>query len=306
MNPREGSQHVRVVDDALLRHWKLPMPGDDGDKEERGRALIIAGSREMPGAALLAANAAFRAGAGKVTVAIGESVAQAFALQVPETRVIALPESKRGGVAPASHAPLVEALERVDAVLIGPGMIDTASVCECVVALLPSMRRASVVLDAAAMDVLLDANGPCVERFDSPVLLTPHAGEMAHLTGRDKSAIESDSREAVSEAARRWNAVVALKGATTWISRPDGALWRHDGGNVGLAVSGSGDTLAGIVVGLAARGAPLEQAAAWAVALHARAGERLAQRVGTIGYLARELPAEVPALMRALGGVSVP
>jgi NAD(P)H-hydrate repair Nnr-like enzyme with NAD(P)H-hydrate dehydratase domain len=128
---------------------------------------------------------------------------------------------------------------------------------------------------------------------------------MAHLTGRDKAAIESDPREAATEAARRWNAVVALKGATTWIARPDGELWRHDGGNVGLAVSGSGDTLAGIIVGLAARGAPLEQAAAWGVALHARAGERLAQRVGTIGYLARELADEVPALMRALGGVSV-
>ena len=94
--------------------------------------------------------------------------------------------------------------------------------------------------------------------------------------------------------------MVALKGATTHIAAPDGRLWRHDGGNVGLASSGSGDTLSGIIAGLAARGAPLEQACAWGVALHARAGERLAQRIGPLGYLAREIAGEVPALLHEL------
>ena len=100
--------------------------------------------------------------------------------------------------------------------------------------------------------------------------------------------------------ARLWNAVVALKGATTWIAAPDGPLWRHSGGNVGLAISGSGDVLAGLIAGLASRGAPVEQSALWGVALHARAGERLAVRAGPLGYLARDLSAEVPALMAAI------
>jgi NAD(P)H-hydrate repair Nnr-like enzyme with NAD(P)H-hydrate dehydratase domain len=78
-------------------------------------------------------------------------------------------------------------------------------------------------------------------------------------------------------------------------------VWRHEGGNAGLGVSGSGDVLAGLVGGLAARGADIEQAAAWAVRLHARAGERLAARYGTLGYLAREIAPEVPALLQALG-----
>jgi ADP-dependent NAD(P)H-hydrate dehydratase len=94
--------------------------------------------------------------------------------------------------------------------------------------------------------------------------------------------------------------VVALKGAITHVASPDGQVWRHEGGNAGLGVSGSGDVLAGLMVGLVARGATLEQAAVWAVRLHARAGERLAGRFGVLGYLAREIAIEVPAVMAAL------
>jgi ADP-dependent NAD(P)H-hydrate dehydratase len=83
--------------------------------------------------------------------------------------------------------------------------------------------------------------------------------------------------------------------------RRDGELWQHEGGNVGLAISGSGDTLAGIIAGLAARGATLEQATAWGVLLHAQAGEKLAQRIGALGYLAREIADEVPRLLDTLG-----
>lgn len=102
------------------------------------------------------------------------------------------------------------------------------------------------------------------------------------------------------EAAPRWQAVVALKGRQTHIAAPDGRLWRHEGGNVGLATSGSGDTLAGLIAGPAARGAPLPQACAWGVVLHARAGERLTRRLGPLGLLARELAGEVPDLLGEL------
>jgi hydroxyethylthiazole kinase-like uncharacterized protein yjeF len=135
-----------------------------------------------------------------------------------------------------------------------------------------------------------------------PVLLTPHAGEMAHLCGSDKAAIEADPGPAALQAARRWQAVVALKGAATMLAAPDGSLWRHEAAVPGLATAGSGDVLAGLIAGLAARGATLLQAAAWGVALHARAGQRLARQHGSLGYLASELAAEVPALLEALGG----
>ncbi len=96
--------------------------------------------------------------------------------------------------------------------------------------------------------------------------------------------------------------MIALKGARTVIAAPDGTLWQHKGaGNIGLAISGSGDVLAGIIAGLLARGAAPEQAACWGVALHARAGDRLAERLGTLGYLAREISMEVPALLEQIG-----
>jgi hydroxyethylthiazole kinase-like uncharacterized protein yjeF len=309
---------LRDVDSALLRNWPLPMPSSDGDKEVRGHVLVLGGSREMPGAVILAATAALRAGAGKLTIATGKSVAQLVALAIPEARVIGLAETDAGGFSVDAVAKLDPLADRVDAILVGPGMQDEPATAELVHALLPRVEgsNTSVVLDACAMGALLyppgfardgaapaDAvPGAAPFRFRRPVIVTPHAGEMAHLTGIAKEDIVAGPDSAAVAAAERWNAVVALKGARTVIASPDGKLWQHTGGNVGLAISGSGDTLAGIIAGLAARGAVLEQATCWGVALHARAGERLAARMGVLGYLAREIPHEIPALLEHAAG----
>ncbi|HZA97112.1 MAG TPA: NAD(P)H-hydrate dehydratase, partial [Burkholderiaceae bacterium] len=112
------------VDDEFLHRWPLPQPNAEGDKEERGRVLIIAGSREMPGAVILAANAALHAGAGKLMVATAASVARLVAPAIPEARVVALPETKAGGIDQRAIERVRELLSHVDAVLIGPGMQD--------------------------------------------------------------------------------------------------------------------------------------------------------------------------------------
>ena len=278
-----------------LRDWKLPMPGADADKEVRGHVLIVAGSREMPGALLLAATAALRAGAGKLTIATAASVAPQLGVALPEARVIGLGETPDGGLVADGCASLYMACERASAVLVGPGMQDEAASAALVRALLPHCAHAPLILDAGAMCLVRDGF-----RFDSPVLLTPHAGELAGLTGDEKEDIAARPELAAQGAAGNWRAVVALKGAVTIIADPSGKRWRHEGGNTGLAISGSGDVLAGLIAGLAARGAALEQAAAWGVALHAMAGEQLSLRHGPLGYLAREISGEVPALLRAL------
>ena len=315
MNAIHAAPAVHDVTTQLLREWPLPMPGAEGDKEERGHVLILGGSREMPGAVILAATAALRAGAGKLTVATGASVAQLVALAMPEARVIGLAETEAGGFLPDAIARLDPLADRVNAVLIGPGMQDEAAAAELVHGLLERMQgsdegaNTAVVLDACAMGTLLHAPPGWAPgqafRFQQPVIVTPHCGEMAHLTGIEKDDIVSgpDARALASSA--QWNAVVALKGARTVIASPQGEMWQHEGGNVGLAISGSGDTLAGIIAGLAARGASLEQAACWGVALHARAGERLAERMGVLGYLAREIPGEIPALLESIVGHSL-
>lgn len=292
---------VCELDTQALRAWPLPPLAHDADKEVRGRIVVVAGSREIPGAAVLAGTAALRVGAGKLLIATASSVAPALALRMPEARVIALPETPQGGFAIDGVELLRRSLEAADAVVIGPGMMQDEAACRFVQALLPALADCTVVLDALAMDVVLQQG-----RFETPVLLTPHAGEMAHLTGQSKEAVQSDPQRAALAAAQRWNAVVALKGATTWIAGPDGALWRHQGGNSGLATSGSGDTLAGAIGGLAARGASLAQAAGWGVLLHARAGERLAQRLGPVGFLARELPQAMLAVLSKVEAAGAP
>lgn len=283
------------LDARLLRGWPLPEVAHDADKEDRGRVLVIGGSREIGGAVVLAATAALRAGAGKLAIATGKSVAAPLALLIPEARVIALPETAAGGFTLEGLDLIEDSAREAAAVLIGPGLMDEKATTEFVGGLLPMVTQAPLVLDALAMNAL-KSHG----RLNQPVLLTPHAGEMAHLSGRPKEAIVGDPARAAQDAAREWNAVVALKGAVTYIATPGGQGWRHDGGNPGLATSGSGDVLAGIVVGLAAQQAPLEQACGWGVVLHALAGGRLAQRLGPLGYLARELPGELPAVMKKL------
>ena len=283
------------IDARLLRDWPLPEPSGSADKEERGSTLVVAGSSEMPGAAELAAIAALRAGAGKLAVATGASVAAGLAFALREGRVIALPESDAGGLVLDGLARIEGPLAKADAILLGPGLQDAATTRAFARRLLKRNPHGQVVLDALAMDAVLE-----LRRFERPPLMTPHAGEMAHLTGLAKDEIDADPERHAREAALRWNAVVALKGATTFIATPDGDCWFHTSSQAGLGTSGSGDVLAGIVVGLAARGAPLAQAAAWAVALHAAAGRALAERIGPIGYLARELAAEVPGLLHKL------
>jgi ADP-dependent NAD(P)H-hydrate dehydratase len=283
------------LDAHLLRAWPLPQVAPDADKEDRGRVLVVAGSREIPGAAILAGTAALRAGAGKLVIATAQSVAAHLAIAVPEARVVALPEAAAGSFTTQAVELLVQCVESTDAVLIGPGLMDETGTDDFVAGLLPKLARAPVILDALAMNVVKLGQRPT-----QPLLLTPHAGEMAHLRGMSKDAVLADPELAVVVAAREWNAVVALKGAATLIATPGGERWRHEAGHPGLATSGSGDVLAGLIAGLAAQQLPLEQACAWGVVLHALAGRELARRLGPLGYLARELPAEVPRLLRRL------
>jgi hydroxyethylthiazole kinase-like uncharacterized protein yjeF len=297
----------RDVDTSLLRGWPLPVPANDADKEDRGHVLVLGGSREMPGPVILAATAALRAGAGKLTIATGRSVAQLVALAIPESRVLGLAENEAGGFAVEAVAALDPLADKISAILIGPGMRDEAATARLVHALLPRLdgTDTNVLLDAEAMGAVLHPpTGNPPFRFNVPVLLTPHAGEMAHLTGIAKDDICAAPDRHALDAAQGWNAVVALKGARTVIAAPGGERWQHEGGNVGLATSGSGDVLAGVIAGLAARGATLAQAATWGVALHARAGERLAERFGKLGYLARELCDCIPALLEQAAGDS--
>ncbi|HEV2706476.1 MAG TPA: NAD(P)H-hydrate dehydratase [Pyrinomonadaceae bacterium] len=300
--PKESraKSSVAVITPKVLARLPLPQPAEDDDKEERGRVLVVGGSAEMPGAVILSAVAALRAGAGKIQIATVKSVAPHVGANVPEGRVFALPETKRGGISSASAARIAELAASAQSVVIGPGMIDDDSITRFAETLLPRLGSgAVVVLDAGALGCLA-AKSDLLHGLRGNAVVTPHAGEMAKICGLEREVLAAGAAEAAEKTAGELRAVVAFKGRETFIAAPGSQVYCNRAGNVGLATSGSGDTLSGIVAGLAARGARPLAATVWGVHLHARAGDRLARRIGRLGFLARELLAEIPPLMREL------
>ncbi len=287
-----------AIDADLLRALPLPLHDGDADKDERGRVLVVGGSRGVPGALLLAGVAALRAGAGKLQLATVASVAVAIGVAVPEALVIALAETDDGDIAPGAIDGIAERLSRCDALLVGPGMLDPRAATSLTHAALAADGPA-FVLDAGAL-CDLRAEAGALHRHGGRVVLTPHAGEMARMTGLAPEEIAADPAGVAVRTAAELGAVVVLKGGQTVVAAPDGRAWHYARGRVGLATSGSGDTLAGVVAGLLARAADPHQAAIWGVYLHGEAGNRLSQKRGPVGFLARELLAEIPALMAEL------
>ena len=277
-----------AVTRALLKRWPLIDPRETEGKEERGSALVIAGSRTVAGAAVLAATAVLRAGAGKVQIATVATSASNMTLAMPEAKVVGLAEDHDGEIRVFGRSVLADAAI-ADAMLIGPGMRTSAWMVRKVAKLLSTGAR-PVVLDAGALPA-------CQCKHLCPVILTPHAGEMAALLGIDREEVVDNPLAVARSVAQEYDAFVALKGAATYIVSPEGQAWIHTGGSPGLGTSGSGDVLAGVVTGLLARGAAPDQAVVWAVWLHAQAGLRLSRRVGLVGFLAREIAKEIPALL---------
>jgi len=279
----------------------LPEPDERADKKDRGVAMVIGGAAEVPGALLLAGTAALRVGAGKLKIAGPRSARAALGVAMPEARVIGLPETSDGFLDRRSASRAAD-VANAEAILIGPGMLNEEAIRGFMQEILGRVADRILVLDALALSALRGGRYRFSE--DTTVVLTPNVGEMAKITGDAPEVITRDPQAMALRVAADLNVVVTLKGAESYIVTPYGEAFRYAEGDVGLATSGSGDVLAGALVGLLARGATLDQAAAWAVYLHGESGNRLTRRVGQIGFLARELCDEIPAVMNALSKVS--
>jgi ADP-dependent NAD(P)H-hydrate dehydratase len=287
-----------IVTPEVLRGWQLPEP--TGDKNKRGSILVIGGSSETLGAVLLAGEAAMRAGAGKLQVATVASVAPFAAAALPEALVRSLPETDAGAISADAADAVRDLAESADAVLIGPGMADKEATQEFGARLLPHLKG-PLALDALGL-ACVTADDTCLHHLSGRVVLTPNPLELAYALHVEQAELAEDPAAATADLAARAQAVVGLGGVTSWVAAPDGALWRDDSGAAGLGVSGSGDVRAGITGGLLARGADPAQAAVWAAFLHGRCGERLSSTVGRLGFLARELPPEIPRALAEITG----
>ncbi|MCH8614017.1 NAD(P)H-hydrate dehydratase [Arsenicicoccus dermatophilus] len=289
----------RPITTGLLRDWELPRSG--GSKESQGRVLVVGGNVRMPGGVLLAAEAAMRAGAGKLQVATVEQVAVPMAMQVPEAYVAGLPADADGNLAPESAAEIVELAADCSAVLLGPGIMSPDSAVALLSEVVPQLA-VPVVVDALGMAYLTEHRDG-VAHLDGRAILSPNLGELAVTLGLDQDEVSDDPLTHARRLATDARAVVVTGAATTVICTPDdAACWQDESGGEGMAVSGSGDVKAGVLLGLLGRGATPEQAAAWGAFVHGRAGERLVAVHGRRGYLARELLVEIPRTLAELDG----
>ncbi len=283
------------LDSAWIAAHPAPVHASGTTKNSRGRVLAIGGARMVPGAIRLVGEAALRVGCGKLQLATIASGATMLGMLIPEAAVIALPEDEDGEI--AWDQSLCKAVADCDALVLGPG-VSTKEVAEKLIHALvgEAPEEAKVVLDAQAVACAGDL-AKLLAPFRGRLVMTPHEGEMASLTGRDMEEIKRDPAAIACEVAARFGAVVALKGSQTHIASPEGEVLHFLGGGTGLATGGSGDVLAGAVAGLLSRGASPMEATGWGVWLHGQAGRRMAGRHGPIGFLARELPAEFPLLL---------
>jgi NAD(P)H-hydrate epimerase len=292
----------------------LPERPARGHKGTFGKVLVIAGSLDYAGAALLVCRAAGRAGAGLVTLAVPESLQPLFAAKVVEATTMALPEDDVEEVDPEP------ALARIldhdhDAIVVGPGLrpgLATAELVRQLFAATDDADPAPIVLDAEALRSLaaLEAWWDGARR---PAVLTPHSGEFqrlragsGHEPGDDGDLDADDSARAAAarDAARTWGQVVVLKGARTVIASPDGSLAVAPFENPALATGGTGDVLAGVIGSLLAQGLAPYAAARLGVYLHGLAGDTVAERIGDAGLLASDLPDAIAIARKRLAAVA--
>lgn len=266
----------------------LPPRRAEAHKGEAGRVLVIGGSPGFGGAAVLAARAAARGGAGLVTLAVPETLAGLVEQATLETMSVGLPADE-SGFSKSAFAALEPRLAAADAVAFGPG-IGTSSGAARLLRDVLQASRAPVVLDADGLNLL--AAEPASAK--APLILTPHPGEMARLLGREVAAVQADRLAAAQEAAKRYGAVVVLKGSGTVIAEPSGRLTVNPTGTPAMASGGMGDALTGLLAALLGQGLKPGAAALAGAWLHGRAGELAAGRADA-GVLASEVIDHLPA-----------
>lgn len=283
---------LEMMDSSLARAW-LPHRARDAHKGTFGRVLIVAGSINYPGAAILAARGAYRSGSGLVTLAVPEPIYLALVSLLPEATWIVLPHDQ-GVISTGAVDVLEESIASTEVLLIGPGFSQERSAEQFLRNLIAGTASAEeigfmntgdpnvrvqlppLVVDADALKLLVEI-GNWESLIPASSILTPHPGEMSALTGESVDQIQQKRVETAQEWSLKWGHVVVLKGAFTVIASPDGRTMVIPVATAALASAGTGDVLAGIIAGLRGQGLEAYEAAALGAYLHGRAGELAAE-----------------------------
>ncbi len=302
--PRQAMDSVKL--ELLTSRWMrstYPERPEDGNKGTFGRVLVVGGSRRYAGAPMLAARAAYRAGAGLATIAAPEPLYDMAATSLLEATWLPQQASDDGTFAGEAAVALRQEWANFNTAVVGPGLSNTEETRVFIWALLPDLSELShgVVIDADALNAI--ATMPdATERMPKNAILTPHPGEMARLLGKSVAEVQARRLDTAKEAAERFGCVIVLKGAHSVIAGPDGEARLCPFSNPLLASGGTGDILAGMISAYLAQGLRAFEAAALGVYLHAAAGESLRRHYGDAGLLAGELADELPKAVHELRG----
>jgi hydroxyethylthiazole kinase-like uncharacterized protein yjeF len=290
----------------------LPERPGYSHKSDYGHVLVIAGSRGKTGAALMTAKACLRTGAGLVTIGIPETLLDVFQSRVTEQMVLPLPDTGKGTFSVKAFDQILNFLDSsADVLAIGPGITANEETADLVKQVLNTVT-VPIVLDADAINVLAGRKD-LLKKVKAPVILTPHAGEMARLLASlaGKSLKEQDNRELRSEiernrigltrtASMETGAYYILKGAPTIVADPEGRIFINTTGNPGMATAGSGDVLTGMLAGLLGQGMNPLDACRLAVFLHGLAGDAAAEIQGMHSLIASDIIESIPRAFLSL------
>ena len=276
----------------------LPLPPRDlqGHKGTFGDALFIAGAGSYYGAPYLAALSFLKAGGGYARLAAPAAMTPFLANKGPEIVFAPQQETPAGSIALGNKAALLELAERVDFVVLGPGLSLDAEAQQLARELAVELGK-PLLIDGDGITALC-AEPSILANRPAPTILTPHTGEMTRLTGRSVAEVEADRLPVVQETAARFGAFVVLKGAHSLIANPDGQVFINLSGNSGMATPGSGDVLTGAITAMFGLGLAIPEAVRMGVFLHGLAGDLAAAETGADGLVASDILRALPAAMR--------
>jgi hydroxyethylthiazole kinase-like uncharacterized protein yjeF len=296
--PRGGPvrPEAGLIGSGVLR--EMPRRASESTKFSSGNVFIIGGSRGLTGAPAMAALAAMRAGAGYVTVGAPASLELSFTVRLLEAMMVGLPEDGDGHLDPAGAEPVLKAIGRADAVVLGPGISKDPDAQALVRAVAPRID-VPLLIDADGINALAGHFEDVLPQRRWPTVLTPHAGELGRLLGVESAEVERARLRHVREAAVRAKAFVVLKGDDTLVAAPSGRVAVSRGGAPGLATAGTGDVLSGVIGAMLAKGMPVATAACAGVYVHLRAGQLAAAPHGPDGVIASDVISALPAALSA-------
>ena len=270
----------------------FPHRPSNSHKHSVGKVFVLAGAQSMTGAALLSSMAVMRSGAGQTILGVPDSEYWTIARRTLEVMPLPLP-SEHGALSLDALTLVRERLRWADVVLIGPGLGRQQGTQELILRTIAAFRG-PMVIDADALWALAHDLSVLKKKHHRGLVLTPHHGEFARLSGMTTDAIQSDPFTAAARFATKFGVTLVLKGGPTVIAIPDGHTFVNPTGNPGMSTAGSGDVLAGIIASLLAQGNDAGTAAVNGVFLHGLAGDRAQQRFGMHGLLARDILTAIP------------